>query len=66
MYPPVPNSVNLKKLRFWDQICAKITKEKKFEKMNIKVVISIPLYKISVNSEKFRFCDQLCEDNKNN
>ena len=33
--------VNLKNFRFWDHICPKKMKEKNFEKINIKAVISI-------------------------
>ena len=34
-------SVNLKNFRFWDQLCPNNMKENNFEKINIKVVISI-------------------------
>ena len=34
-------SINLKSIRFWDQICPKNMTDKNFEKMNIKIIISI-------------------------
>ena len=34
-------SVNLENIRFWDQVCPKNMTDKDFEKINIKIVISI-------------------------